>query len=103
MSNLTITDRVEIVIPDIEYRIKTKDSEFYFHFLHKTNNGEIRDGITNEDLMAILTNRIEGQNRKKADKFNNKILYHLREAQRWLEDRGFFYRNLKARKQAINK
>jgi len=101
-SSLKINERIESVIPGIEYKVTTTSGkEFYMCFLHKTTNGELHDGVTNEDLAAILIDRLEKQNNKKSDRFNNKAIFHLREAQRHLEDRGFFFRNYKRKRDII--
>lgn len=101
---LKINNKVEVVIPGIEYKIATKDGrEFYITFLHKRSDGVIVDGTTNEDILSVIIDRIEKQNGKKSDRFNNKILFHLREAQRFLEDRSFYFKNLtKEKKQLLN-
>lgn len=98
-----INERVEGAIPGIEYKVTTTGGkDFYICFLHKLNTGEIVDGLTNEDLITILIDRIQRQNNKKSDRFNNKTLFNLREAQRHLEDRSFFFRNFKRNRNILN-
>jgi len=100
---MRLNERIEIMIQGIEYKVTTtKGKDFFLSFLHKDKDKLVVDGVLNEDLLDILVHRLEDQNSKKSDRFNNKTLFFLREAKRLLEERRFFYRNFKLKQKLLN-
>lgn len=101
---MKLTERIDVMIPGIEYQVKINETKsFYLSFIHKTKTGNVTDGLTNEDVLAVLINRIEQQDSIKSDKFNNRTLYLLREALREIKERSYNMRNFKNRNKILNK
>ncbi len=100
---MKINDRIDVMIPGIEYQVKINEKKsFFLSFIHKTKNGDVMEGLTNEDVLMILIHRVEKQNSDKSDHFNNKALYSLREALRNIEQRRYNMRNFKYKKKILN-
>lgn len=99
-----INERIDITIPGIEYEVTTSDGKkFYLSFLHKTNEGVMIHGLTNEDVLDVVIHRLEQQNSVKSDHCNNRALYLLREGKRFLDQRRFDKINFRNKQKILNK
>lgn len=93
--------RWKVLIPGLEYEISTshqdenKRMKFTLSFLHKDRNGDVVDGITTEDLIEILIDRLQVQNRNKSDRHTIEAMYSLNRARVNLDNRQQHMRKIK--------
>jgi hypothetical protein len=81
---------MEVIVPGHAYKAANFDdpsTSQTIQFIQKDENGLIADGTTNEELMAILIDRLKTLQAKFPCRENSCAITHFEEGLMWLEKR----------------
>lgn len=81
---------MKVIEQGYRYEVETANKMPAFDIVFCRNaNGEFQDGITNEELINIMIDRMRCMVKKNQSQENMNTLTHLQQAKEWLEKRRF--------------